>query len=359
MTVRVGTVVRVLEISSSVIERLSEHEQSQSQVQSILPSLAMPSTPPTLSSTVTRLRTLVDSRTPCEGRTDSLHPGLRYYRFSAPIEYHKTQRLMPGVVVVLQGRKIATLQGRKHTYDAMHHLVLGREALCQGTVVSASAEAPYLAIHLDLPPAVMVKTLVALAEVSPATSGPPSPPRSDVETAFVSPVDPTVLEALVRLLPATDTTTDRATIAPLIVEEIVVRLLRSHGARALLDAAALTRSAARIQQSVQFIQANFRRPLSVNELADRVAMSPSHFAHCFRQVAGVSPMRYLRDVRLDAACARLLGGSVRSGELAAEIGFESAAHFNREFKRRFDVSPTEYVRRLCGGARDQVRSSGQ
>ena len=315
----------------------------------------MPSNSPGLSSTLTRLRTLVDSRTPGEGRTDSLHPGLRYYRFSAPIEHHKTQRLMPGVVVVLQGRKTATLQGRKHTYDAMHHLVLGRETLCQGTVVSASAEAPYLAIHLDLPPAALVKTLVALAEVSSPDTSPPS----DLETAFVSAVDPTVLEALVRLLPATDTTTDRATIAPLIVEEIVVRLLRSYGARALLDAAVLTRSAARIQQSVQFIQANFRRPLSVNELADRVAMSPSHFAHCFRQVAGVSPMRYLRDVRLDAACARLLGGAVRSGELAAEIGFVSTAHFNREFKRRFDASPTEYVRRLCGGAHDQVRSGGQ
>lgn len=112
--------------------------------------------------TLTHRRTLVDSRTPCDGRTDSQPPGLRYYRFSAPIEYQKTQRLMPGVVVVLQGRKTATLQGRKHSYDAMHHLVLGREALCQGTVVSASAEAPYhlmasgmwdqLATHLAKPP---------------------------------------------------------------------------------------------------------------------------------------------------------------------------------------------------------------
>ena len=76
-------------------------------------------------------------------------------------------------------------------------------------------------------------------------------------------------------------------------------------------------------------------------------MSPSHFAHRFRAIARVSPMRYLRDVRLDAARTRLLGNGVRVSEVAIEVGFESPAHFTREFKRRFGVSPSKSLAGLA------------
>lgn len=284
------------------------------------------------------LQSMVAARATAEGRTDALYPGLRYYRFSHPVEYTKAQRLAPGIVVVLQGAKTANLHGQRYAYDAHNYLVLGGETLCHGTVVTASPDRPYLAIHLDLPPAVLVKTLVALAGAVDR------PAPAQVRETFVSPVDVGVLQAFSRLLPATDTDLDCATLAPLVVEEIVVRLLRSDAALAIRDAAALSRSAARIQKSIQFIQAHFADPLSVAGLAGHAAMSPSHFAHSFRQVAGVSPMRYLRDVRLDAARALMLGHQLRPSEVAEQIGFESAAHFAREFKRRFDVSPVEYSR---------------
>jgi AraC-like DNA-binding protein len=52
-------------------------------------------------------------------------------------------------------------------------------------------------------------------------------------------------------------------------------------------------------------------------------------------------MRYLRGIRLDAARARLLGGGARVSQVAIDAGFESPAHFTREFKRRFGVSPSK------------------
>ncbi len=295
---------------------------------------------------VARLRALVAARASAEGRNDSPYPGLRYYRFSSPLEYRKTQVLTPGVVVVLQGRKTVRLAGQALSYDENSCLVLGGAAVCHGTVVLASAQRPYLAIHLDLPPALLVKALVALAQ---ARAPLPAPAAAPLRETFVAPVDAHVLEALARLLPATDAALDRATIAPLVVEEIVVRLLRSEAAGAIRDAAAVTRSAGRIQKSMQFIQGQLHRPLSVAELAGQAAMSPSHYAHSFRQVAGVTPMRYVRDARLDAARALLLGGGLRPSEAAARTGFDSSAHFTREFRRRFDAAPGEYLRRLAEG----------
>lgn len=291
----------------------------------------------------TRLRDMVAARTPVDGRTDALYPGLRCYRFSHPIRYEKTQRLTPGVVVVLQGRKTAHLGGgRSLAYGATQCLVLGAEVACLGTVVGASAAAPYLAIHLDLPPDVLVKSVLALAEGGDAL--PAEPAR--VREHFTAPVGPEVVEAFARLLLAADGPVDRRTLAPLAVEEIVLRLLRSEAAAAIRSAGAVTKAGARIQTAIAFMRRHLGRPLSVAEIAGHVHMSPSHFAHSFREVAGVTPMRCIRDLRLEEARSLMLGAGLRPGDAAARVGFESAAHFNRAFRRRFETTPAEYVRRM-------------
>ncbi|CAN7235669.1 AraC family transcriptional regulator [Variovorax paradoxus] len=293
-----------------------------------------------------RLRDMVAARTSADGRTDALYPGLRCYRFSRPVRYEKTQRLTPGVVVVLQGRKTAHLGGDRRSldYGATQCLVLGAEVACLGTVVGASADAPYLAIHLDLPPDVLVKSFVALAESGTLAAEP-----ARVTENFTAPVALEVVEAFARLLQAADDPVDRRTLAPLAVEEIVLRLLRSEAAAAIRSVGAVTRAGARIQAAIAFMRRHLGRPLSVAEIAGHVHMSPSHFAHSFREVAGVTPMRCIRDLRLEEARVLMLGAGLRPGDAAAKVGFESAAHFNRAFRRRFEATPAEYVRRVQSG----------
>ena len=97
---------------------------------------------------------------------------------------------------------------------------------------------------------------------------------------------------------------------------------------------------------MQYIQTHFKEPITVDLLAQRVAMSPSHYAHSFKEVCGVSPMRYLRDIRLNEACNLLAGKVLRTSEVASHVGFQSDTHFSREFKRRFEHSPAQYVQRV-------------
>ena len=294
-----------------------------------------------------RLQGIVAARALAEGRTDAAGAGLRYYRFSSPVEYRKTQLLMPGLVVVLQGRKTARIQQQVYTYDAAHCLVLGCEVACHGTVVAASPEQPYLAIHLDLPPDVLVKTWMALEhEALVRKAARPPCPTAVVQQAVV-PVDAQVLDALTRLVLAQDDPVDQRSIAPLVLEEITIRLLRSPVGLALRDAATLSQSAAKVQRAIQFMRTHYQRPLGIAELASHSAMSPSHFAHTFRAVAGVSPMRYVRGLRLDEARALLMRGGLRASEVATRVGFDSPEHFAREFKRRFGVSASEYQGRLA------------
>jgi AraC-type transcriptional regulator N-terminus len=169
----------------------------------------------------------IEARAQSEGRNDSLMTGLRYYRFSNLIEYQKIQRLAPGYVVVVQGQKTAAIGGASYCYGARQSLVLSREMICMVTVVQGNAHAPYLVLHLDLPPALIVKTLLAIATQDLSLEA-----ISD-ENAAVLPVDEQVLEALCRFLPATDSMIDRLTLAPLVLEEVVVRLIRSDAGRAI------------------------------------------------------------------------------------------------------------------------------
>ena len=102
---------------------------------------------------------------------------------------------------------------------------------------------------------------------------------------------------------------------------------------AAIDAAAAMRGALRpgdarpITEAMRLMRMQAFQPLSVEAIARQVAMSPSHFAHRFRVVARMSPMRFVKEVRLDAARTLLLSEGVRASEVALRVGYESPAHF--------------------------------
>jgi len=129
--------------------------------------------------------------------------------------------------------------------------------------------------------------------------------------AFTLDCDHNIAEAVERLLRTLTDPLDRKLLAPLILDEILFRLLRTEAAAAVRAGVGPAGDAHRIVEAMRFIRENHADKLSVDELARKVAMSPSHFAHRFSAVARVSPMRYLREVRLDTARSRLVSNGAR------------------------------------------------
>lgn len=86
-------------------------------------------------------------------------------------------------------------------------------------------------------------------------------------------------------------------------------------------------------------------PLRMPALAAAVHLSPSRLSHLFMRETGVSPVRYLRMLRMTRA-ARLLHESVLSvKEIMARVGCTDPSHFSRDFRRTHGVSPRVYRRR--------------
>lgn len=125
-------------------------------------------------------------------------------------------------------------------------------------------------------------------------------------------------------------------------------MLCSDSAAAIRGAVARTPDALRILISMRFIDDHLADKLTVDQLAKLAGMSASHDAHRFSSVVRVSPMRFLREARLERARTLLMESGTRANQVATLVGFESPAHFTREFKRRFGVTPSHYLRARSG-----------
>lgn len=78
------------------------------------------------------------------------------------------------------------------------------------------------------------------------------------------------------------------------------------------------------------------------DLAEQVSLSPSAFAHLFREVTGRSPYQFVKEMRLDKARELLIDGQFAITRVSKEVGYGSVSHFISESRARFGVTPRAY-----------------
>ena len=67
-----------------------------------------------------------------------------------------------------------------------------------------------------------------------------------------------------------------------------------------------------VSAALTYVQEHFSEPITVNDMAEQVNLSPSSFSHLFREVTGRSPYQFLKELRLDRARELLLDGRARA-----------------------------------------------
>jgi len=94
----------------------------------------------------------------------------------------------------------------------------------------------------------------------------------------------------------------------------------------------------------QYLDDNFTRSINLDDIAAMVNLNKFGVIRLFKQIYGVSPMRYMLDRRFEEACFYLKTSSVSVKQIAELSGFSSANYFSQMFQRREGVTPTEYRR---------------
>jgi transcriptional regulator GlxA family with amidase domain len=112
---------------------------------------------------------------------------------------------------------------------------------------------------------------------------------------------------------------------------------------------------ARIETVLHIMRQSFAEQLSVSTLSAVVNLSPTRLRQLFKHETGRSPMRFLKDLRLQRARQLLDSTFLSVKEVTSLVGLEDVSHFVRDFKKQYGLTPTEFRRRHWS-KRDKVRS---
>jgi hypothetical protein len=210
---------------------------------------------------------------PEDGALDPF-PGFRLARSSKPTEpVHAVYQ--PAFCFVAQGRKQALLGEEVFRYDPGNYLIFTVDLPLTFQVEEASKERPYLGLRLNLDPS-LVASVVMESGIELKKGD------ARLKAMDVSPTDANLLDAIVRLVRLLDAPVELKVLAPLIIREIVFRLLaggQGAGLSHLLVAGADTH---RISKAIGRLRENFDQPLRIDDLARELGMSVSGFHHQFK-----------------------------------------------------------------------------
>lgn len=247
----------------------------------------------------------------------------------------------PTMAIIVEGQKHSTIGNHLANYTAGQCLVVGVDLPGVFHIADASPEHPFLSVAMPLDR----DTLQELGRTLPLSD---ADMRTLSEEEANSPVMITdasaaLIEAMTRLV-ALVKMPDSAqkVLGPMIRREIHYHLLTSPMG-ALLRRFMLGEPENQIAKVIGWLRENFAQATSVEALAKLSFMAPSTFHRHFKEVTGMSPLQFQKQLRLYEAERLMLMEGKDASTAASLVGYESGSQFNREYKRHFGEPPRRDV----------------
>jgi AraC-like DNA-binding protein len=126
--------------------------------------------------------------------------------------------------------------------------------------------------------------------------------------------------------------------------DILVRLAAAGDACVLASAAAPlnTDSRSRIDRVLQHLHQFYRHPIRISDLAELAALSESGLHRMFAKHTNSTVSAYVTRLRIGDACSRLSATDLPIAQIAADVGYDSLANFNRQFRSLRAMTPRDY-----------------
>lgn len=253
----------------------------------------------------------------------------------------------PSLSLIAQGAKRVVLGDTIHRYNEARFLLTAVNLPTIAQVVEASPERPYLAIFLKLDLVAARQMIGEIDRIAPmaATEG---------GGMATGPATPALIGAVSRLVGLLEAPKDIAILGDLHQREILYRLLTSPVGARLRQIVRLEAQGNRVLRAIDWLRANYARPLRIGELAGISAMGVSTLHHHFRAMTAMSPLQFQKHLRLHEARRLMLSEDLDATSAALRVGYESATQFSREYRRLFGAPPRRDVsalRQVSGTAR--------
>jgi AraC-like DNA-binding protein len=302
----------------------------------------------TIEPSLAKLARLIARQARTAGDHSTKIPALSLHRRDRPTE--PVPCIYPlGLVVIAQGSKQVLMGDRVLDYAPGQSMLVSVDLPVISHVTRASRREPFLGALLRLDAGL-------IAQVASEMTLRAAPVSHEPVSVSIEALQVSLLDAVRRFVALLEEPATWRNLAPLIEREIAIRLLSGpHGAhlRQLMWEQSPGR---RIPAVVAWMKQNFASEFGVADLAARANMSVSSFRKHFGDAAGMSPLRYLKQLRLQEGRQLMLNHGLDAGRAATRVGYQSASQFSREYSRLFGAPPQRDVQRMRARTRS-VRKS--
>ncbi|AFM24666.1 AraC family transcriptional regulator [Desulfomonile tiedjei] len=288
---------------------------------------------------VVRLARLIATYAPHDGSFELRIPGVHAIRRSRTNTELVHGMAEPALCIVAQGAKSVMLGNEVYQYDASRMIAFSVDLPVTAQVTRASYSQPFLGFKLDLDPHKIAELVLRVY--------PHGLPRvHESRGVYVGQVSVSIIKAATRLLDLMAEPGEAELLAPLVIDEILIRLLRSPIGVRVAQLGLTESSVNGIAKAVSWLRENFSQPMKVEDLAELAHMSVSSFHQHFKSVTSMSPLQYQKVLRLQEARRLMLSKMMDATTASSHVGYLSASQFSREYSRFFGSAPSKDIARL-------------
>ncbi|WP_407333738.1 AraC family transcriptional regulator N-terminal domain-containing protein [Enterovibrio sp. 27052020O] len=276
----------------------------------------------------------VVERMSCEGSHPTSIEGMKLYSCSSNIPLIPLV-LQPTICFVLQGEKRVATGKSVYVYDANTYLINSVTRPVEATLSNVSKEKPYVGLSLAIDQHLVGRLMMEMAPWQRDSS-------NEQQMALTQSTELTapIADLISRLVDTLDSPMDQKILADSLRRELYYQVLKGPCGGLLRNSVSNHAGANRIAPVVHYLEENFERSLDIDEIASVAGMSSSTLHEHFRKVTSVSPIQYVKSLRLHKARSMLSSG-FQVAEVCYGVGYSSPSQFSREFKRYFGFTPSE------------------
>lgn len=245
----------------------------------------------------------------------------------------------PSVCLIAQGAKHVQLGKESYVYDTEHYLFSGIHLPVVAKVKEASNAKPYLGLKLTF-------DYQEIAQLMADSQLPTPKGQNSARGMATGTLSLPLINAFQRLLDLVDDKEHIEMLAPLIRREIFYRLLIGEQGQKLRQLAIMGTQTHQVARTISWLKENFAQPIRIEDLANIANMGISTFHHHFRNMTALSPLKYLKQLRLQEARRLMLTEHLDVATSAFQVGYESPSQFSREYSRLYGCSPLKDVQGL-------------
>lgn len=126
------------------------------------------------------------------------------------------------------------------------------------------------------------------------------------------------------------------------LSEILLQLVDHQQQELIFQSTKIQKNEQRMKQMLKYIQEHYLETILLEDIADAASVSKSECLRCFREIHGITPLRYVNQYRLLIAAQNLVETNWQISEIGYGCGFTEMGYFAAQFKKKYGFTPTEY-----------------